>query len=315
MAQMVTKRGKQVHLDELPIESRTFLKLFWRQLKRSPLALASLFVLTVLYAMMILAPWISNTIAYDPKATQSSYVGRISGEHPQVNEPPSADHWFGTDHLGRDLFSRIVWGSRISLNIGLFVALVSILIGVSLGAVSGLHGGWIDSLIGRFTDVVLNFPFFFFAITIVTVLKPSFWNIVWAIALLSWTTICRIVRANILSLREQEFFLAAKSIGAGTVRIILRHLIPNTMAPIIVNATLTVAGAILAEAGLSYLGLGVQPPTPSWGNILFDGKQYFPQDFWYTFIPGLFIFITVMCINFLGDGLRDALDPKLSSEG
>jgi len=277
------------------------------------MAIVSIFLLIIMYGSMAAAPLITKYVAYDPNKT--FVEGRISGEKATRNEGPSAEHWFGTDHLGRDLFSRLVWGSRISLNIGWLVAMVSILVGVLLGALAGLYGGWLDNLIMRFTDVILNFPFIFFAITIVTVLEPSFWNIVIAIALLSWTTICRIVRANILSLREQEFFLAAKSIGAGSSRIILRHLIPNTMAPIIVNATITIAAAILAEAGLSYLGLGVQPPDASWGNILFDGKNYMRTNFYYTLFPGMLIFITVMAINFLGDGLRDALDPKLSSEG
>ena len=313
MAQTLATDPKKLQEDSLSIERRTFLKLFWRQLKRNPMAMGSILILVFMYGTMIGAPWISDNIAYDPNKT--FVEGRISGEKASRNEAPNAEHWFGTDHLGRDLFSRMIWGSRISLNIGLLVAFVSITVGVLLGALAGLHGGWIDTLIMRFVDVVLNFPFIFFAITIVTVLEPSFWNIVIAIALLSWTTICRIVRANILSLREQEFFLAARSIGAGTSRIIMRHLVPNTMAPIIVNATLAVAGAILAEAGLSYLGLGVQAPDASWGNILFDGKNYMRTNFYYTLFPGIFIFVTVMSINFLGDGLRDALDPKLSSEG
>ncbi len=313
--QAVIIKEKSQATPELAIERRTFFTLFWRQLKRSPMAMISLFVLVILYTSMMAADWISVNLAYDPNVTGNNYVGRITGEQPKDNAGPSADHWFGTDNLGRDLFSRVIHGSKISLNIGLLVALVTVLIGVALGAFAGLYGGWVDTLIMRFTDIVLNFPFLFFAITIVTVLKPSFWNIVWAIALLSWTTVCRIVRANILSLREQEFFLAARSIGAGQMRLILRHLVPNTIAPVIVNATLTVAGAILGEAGLSYLGLGVQPPTPSWGNILFEGKDYYTSNFGYAFFPGIFIFITVMAINFLGDGLRDALDPKLSSEG
>lgn len=289
---------------ELSVERRTFATLFWRQLKRSPLAMISLFVLMLLYAMMIAAPWITQYIAYNP---YEPFVGTR-------NEAPNAKHWFGTDHLGRDLFSRVVEGSRISLTIGLLAAFVSVTVGTLIGAISGFFGRWIDSLLMRFTDVILNFPFIFFAITIVTVIGPSFWNIVWAIGALSWPGIARIVRGNILSLREREFILATRAMGASPIRIILKHLLPNTMAPVIVNATLTIAGAILAEAGLSYLGLGVQPPTPSWGNILLNGKEYLDSNIWYTLFPGLFIFITVLCINFLGDGLRDALDPRLSTQ-
>ncbi len=284
-------------------ESRSFAKLFWQQLKRNPFVIAALVVLALLYAMMIASPLIIDAYGYDPN---EPFVGpRLEG--------PSAEHWFGTDHLGRDLFSRVVWGSRISLNIGIIVALLSVSIGTFLGSLAGFFGGWVDSLIMRFTDIVLNFPFLFFAITIVTILEPNFINIVWAIGLLSWTSIARIVRANILSLREREFVLAANSVGASSGRIIVRHILPNTAAPIIVQATLFVGVAIIAEAGLSYLGLGVQPPTPSWGNMLQQGKPYISSNVWFTLFPGLFIFTSVMCINYLGDGLRDALDPKIAT--
>lgn len=266
------------------------------------MAMAALAVLAFLYTSMIFAPWIVNTVGYDYK---KPYVG-------ERNEHPSLEHWFGTDHLGRDLFSRVLMGSRISLTIGILAAAVSVSIGIIIGSISGFYGGWMDHLLMRMVDVVLCFPFLFLAITIVTILSPNFFNIVLIIALLSWTGIARIVRANILSLKEQDLFIAGRAIGAGTTRLIFRHLIPNTMAPVIVNATLRVAAAILAESGLSYLGLGVQPPTPSWGNILMGGKPFLSSNFYYTFFPGLMIFITVMCINFLGDGLRDALDPKIA---
>lgn len=304
MAQRTSASFKEKPSEEIQGKPRTFFQLFWRQLYKSPLAMGALVVLGLFYATMLAAPLITENFAYDPLET---FVGGR-------NEGPSSAHWFGTDHLGRDLFSRVVWGSRISLNIGLLVAAITVSIGGLLGAVAGFYGRWLDNLLMRFTDVILTFPFLFFLITIVTLLEPSFFNIVWAIGVLSWTGIARIVRANILSLREREFILAARAIGAGTARLILRHLIPNTLAPVIVNATLTVAAAILAEAGLSYLGLGIQPPTPTWGNILFQGKPYLTQNFGYTFFPGLLIFITVLCINFLGDGLRDALDPKLSTK-
>jgi len=284
-------------------ESRSFAKLFWRQLKRNPLVIAALVVLALLYAMMGASVLVDSFPPYDPS---EPFVGpRLEG--------PSAEHWFGTDHLGRDLFSRVVVGSQISLNIGIIVALLSVSIGTFLGSLAGYFGGWLDSLIMRFTDIVINFPFLFFAITIVTILEPNFWNIVLAIGLLAWTSIARIVRANILSLREREFVLAAHSVGAPARRIIIRHILPNTIAPLIVYATLTVGVAIIAEAGLSYLGLGVQPPTPSWGNMLQQGKPYISSNIWFTLFPGLFIFASVMCINYLGDGLRDALDPKIIS--
>jgi len=302
MAQQVSNKIKVV--EKSGLQNRTYIKLFWSQLNKSPLAMGSLFILLIFGFAAIFAAPITEQIAYSPNDV---FVG-------DRNEQPSPTHWFGTDHLGRDLFSRVIFGAQISLTIGLLVALFSVFIGAILGAISGFFGGWVDTLIMRFTDVWLNFPGIFFLIAIVTVLDPTFWNLIWAIGILSWPGICRIVRANILSLKEREYILASRSTGASGFRIIFNHLMPNTMAPVIVNATLTVAGAILAEAGLSYLGLGVQPPTPTWGNILFEGKPYLiTGNFWYTFFPGLMIFITVLCINFLGDGLRDALDPKVSS--
>jgi len=305
MAQRVSK-GMMAIPENGGLQHRTFVRLFWSQLNKSPLAMGSLIILIILSLSAIFAQQITDVLHLDPNET---FVGAR-------NEGISTTHWFGTDHLGRDLFSRVLWGSRISLTIGILVALLSVTLGALLGAMAGFFGGWVDTLIMRFTDVWLNFPGIFFLIAIVTVLPPSFWNLIWAIGVLSWPGICRIVRANILSLKEREYILASRSIGAGGLRIILKHLMPNTMAPVIVNATLSVAGAILAEAGLSYLGLGVQPPTPSWGNILFDGKPFLVSgiNFWYTFFPGLFIFVTVLCINFLGDGLRDALDTKLSTK-
>ncbi len=283
-------------------ESQGYFKLFWRQLRKNRMAMVALVVLILLYLSMILSPFIVDAVGYDYK---EPYVG-------ERNEHPSMSHLFGTDHLGRDLFSRVLVGSRISLTIGLVAAAISVSIGVVVGSLAGYYGGWMDQFLMRLVDVVLCFPFLFLAITIVTILSPNFFNIILIIALLSWTGIARIVRANVLSLKERDFFASARAIGASTSRLILRHLIPNTMAPVIVNATLQVAGAILAESGLSYLGLGVQPPTPSWGNILMGGKPYLATNFGYTFFPGLMIFITVMCINFLGDGLRDALDPKIA---
>lgn len=283
-------------------ESQGYFQLFWRQLRKNRMAMVALVVLILLYLSMIFGPFIVDAVGYDYK---EPYVGGR-------NEHPSTSHLFGTDHLGRDLFSRVLMGSRISLTIGLVAAAISVSIGIVVGSIAGYYGGWMDQFLMRLVDVVLCFPFLFLAITIVTILSPNFFNIILIIALLSWTGIARIVRANVLSLKEREFFVSARAIGASTSRLILRHLIPNTMAPVIVSATLQVAGAILAESGLSYLGLGVQPPTPSWGNILMGGKPYLASNFGYTFFPGLMIFITVMCINFLGDGLRDALDPKIA---
>lgn len=279
---------------------RSWWRLFWRQIKRNRMATLALVVIISLYLMAIFAPLITQHLAYNP-------LQPFTGAR---NAGPSLQHPFGTDHLGRDILSRIVTASRLSLTVGLVAAAISVTIGVLIGSLAGYFGGVVDTLLMRFTDVVLCFPFLFFAITIVTILEPNFFNIVIAISVLSWTSIARIVRANIMSLKERDFFVAAKALGAQPFRLIYRHLLPNTIAPIIVNATLMVASAILMESGLSYLGLGVQPPTPSWGNMLMDGKRFLTDNIWYTFFPGLFIFITVMSINFLGDGLRDAIDPR-----
>jgi peptide/nickel transport system permease protein len=295
------KEKKSAEPDVIDV-SQSYLRLFWRQLRRNRRAMLALVILAGLYLSMLFTPLIIHAIGQDPFRT---YVG-------ERNEHPSTAHWLGTDHLGRDLFSRVLLGARISLSVGLLAAAVSVSIGVTVGALSGFYGGMIDNLMMRFVDVIMCFPFLFLAITVVTILSPNFFNVVLIIGLLAWPGLARLVRASILSLREQEFFLAARAIGVGTSRLVFRHLVPNTMAPIIVNATLQVAAAILAESALSYLGLGVQPPTPSWGNILMAGKPFLSTNFGYTFFPGLMIFTTVMCINFLGDGLRDALDPKIS---
>lgn len=282
---------------------RSYWKLAWRQLRKNRLAMGALVVLILLYVLMAVSVPLTRAIAYDYKEI---YVG-------ERNEHPNAQHWFGTDHLGRDLFSRVIVGSRVSMTIGLVAAAVSVTIGMFVGSIAGLFGGWVDSLLMRLVDVVLCFPFLFLAIIIVTILSPNFFNVVLAIGLLAWTGVARIVRANILSLKERDFFLAGRAIGVNRGRLIFRYLLPNTAAPIIVNATLSVAGAILAETGLSFLGLGVQPPTPTWGNILMAGKSFLTMNIYYTLFPGLFIFITVMAINVLGDGLRDALDPRVAT--
>jgi peptide/nickel transport system permease protein len=285
------------------VKGRSFWYLAWRQLRKNRFAMGALGVLILLYIMTAFSVPFTRAVAYDYKEI---YVGGR-------NEHPSATHWFGTDHLGRDLFSRVIVGSRVSMTIGLVAAAVSVTIGVFVGSMAGLFGGWMDNLLMRFVDVVLCFPFLFLAIIIITILSPNFFNVVLAIGLLSWTGVARIVRANILSLKERDFFLAARAIGVNTGRLVLRYLLPNTAAPIIVNATLSVAFAILGETSLSFLGLGVQPPTPTWGNILMAGKAFLTSNIYYTLFPGLFIFITVMAINIFGDGLRDALDPRIST--
>lgn len=241
----------------------------------------------------------------------------LSPAHPEnINlgaslQAPSFQHWLGTDKLGRDILSRIIYGSRVSLIVGVVAVGISGIIGIILGAIAGYFGKWADQVIMRLVDILLAFPSILLAITLVAVLGASLWNVMLAIGLVSWVGYARVVRAEFLSKRNQEFVLAAKTSGASYFRIIFRHMLPNSMAPIIVMATLGMAGAIITESSLSFLGLGVQPPTPSWGQMLSDGRTIMRQAWWVSTFPGLAIMITVLAFNLLGDGLRDAMDPKL----
>ena len=224
---------------------------------------------------------------------------------------PSWTHPLGTDDLGRDVLVRMLYGARISLLVGFVAVGISCLIGIVFGALAGYYGGWIDSLIMRFVDIMLCFPTFFLILAVIAFLDPSIWNIMIVIGLTSWMGVARLIRAEFLSLRQRDFVLAAQALGASDARLIFRHILPNAMSPVLVSATLGVAGAILTESALSFLGIGVQPPTPSWGNMLIVGKQTLGSAWWLSVFPGLAILITVLGYNLLGEGIRDALDPRL----
>ena len=275
-------------------------RLFWRQFRRHRLALISTAVLLVLALVVILAPFIAPYPfdAIDPT---------------QFRKPPSAAHIMGTDDIGRDLFTRLLYGGRISLAIGLFSALVGTGVGTLLGSVAGYYGRGLDNFIMRVTDVAFSIPSLPLLIILSAYAKSAIPVMILVIGLLSWMSTARIVRATVLSIRERDFTLAARAVGARDARIISFHILPNALAPIIVGATLGVGGAIIAESSLSFLGLGVQVPTPSWGNMLQDSQSTMSSRPWLTIFPGIAILITVLGINFVGDGLRDALDPTIRS--
>lgn len=284
-----------VFREEPPVES--LWRLTWRRFLRHRVALVGLAVLTVLVLSALLAPWI---VPYDPNAIdlQARY------------RPPSWEHPMGTDDLGRDLLSRVIYGGRISLSIGVLSALVSVLFGTLLGALAGFFGRFVDGLIMRFTDLMLTFPPLLLLILLASLFGTSFLTIVLVISSVSWMNVARLVRASFLSLKEQDFVEAARALGVGPLRLMIRHILPNALSPIIVAATLGAAAAILTESTLSYLGLGIQPPTSSWGTMLQTAQSQISIAPWMSLFPGLMIFITVLSINFVGDGLRDALDPR-----
>jgi peptide/nickel transport system permease protein len=275
-------------------------RIAWRRFRRDPKAMTGLIAILFLALVAVGAPIISP---HDPNK-----VNLIRSE-----QAPSATYLLGTDELGRDVLSRLIWGGRISLSVGLVAVGISLSIGIFLGSIAGYYGGAVDSLIMRFTDIVLVIPFFPLALTMAAVLKPSVYNTMIVLGLLGWTGTCRLVRGEFLTLRQRDFVEAAEAGGASDGRIIFRHILPNAMAPLLVAATLGVAGAVIAEAGLSFLGFGVQQPTASWGNMLSAAisARVLELEPWLWIPPGLLIFISVLAVNLLGDGLRDALDPRM----
>ncbi|MFQ5538684.1 MAG: ABC transporter permease [Gemmatimonadota bacterium] len=258
----------------------------------------------VLIVLMYYVAFITPLIApYDPTALGADLAGRFA--------PPSAAHLLGTDQLDRDVLSRILYGARISLSIGFVAVGIAVTIGTLVGAVAGYAGGVVDRMLMRFVDMVMAFPRLILLIAIVALVEPSIFLIVAVLGLTLWPTTARIVRGEILKLREAEFVLAARALGFSTPRIIFRHLVPNALAPVIVTATLGIGNTIVLEAGLSFLGLGVQPPTPSWGSMVADGRAHLLDAWWISTFPGLAIVFTVLAFNLVGDGLRDALDPRI----
>ncbi len=271
---------------------------FLRRFQKNKLAVSGGLLVLVLFLVSFAAPLLAP---YDPHRIDVS----------QVLAEPTRDHPFGTDQLGRDVLSRMIFGARISLKVGFVAVGIAVTIGVLLGSLAGYYRGWTDSVIMRFVDIMLCFPSFFLILAVITFLEPSIYNIMAVIGLTGWMGVARLVRAEFLSLREREFVLAARAAGAGDLRIIFLHILRNAWPPVLVSATLGVAGAILTESALSFLGIGVQPPTPSWGNILTEGKDNLQIAWWLSVYPGLAILLSVLGFNLLGEGIQSALNPKL----
>ena len=272
--------------------------LFWKRFRRNKLAVAGGVIVLALFFVAVFAPLLAP---YDPTA--------IDRKH--ILERPGISHPFGTDDLGRDILSRMMYGARISLAVGFVAVGISSIIGIFFGAVAGYYGGWLERIIMRFIDIMLTIPTFFLILAVIAFIGSGIWNIMAVIGLTSWMGVARLVRAEFLSLKEREYVLAARALGASDSRIIFRHIIINSMAPVLVSAVLGIAGAVLVESALSFLGIGVQPPTPSWGNILTIGKDTMEVAWWLSVFPGLAILITVLGYNLLGEGIRESIDPRL----
>jgi peptide/nickel transport system permease protein len=269
-----------------------------KRFARNKLSLIGAFTVLLLLIVALFAPFISP---FSPTAIDVH----------NILSPPTKDHFFGTDEIGRDVFSRMIWGSRISLQVGFVAVGIAIFIGIIVGALAGYYGGWVDAILMRFVDIMLTIPTLFLILAVIAVVEPSIYVIMVVIGITSWMGISRLVRAEFLTLKERDFVLSAKSFGASDGRIIIWHVLPNALAPVFVTATFRIAGAILLESGLSFLGMGVQPPDPSWGNILTAGKENIEVAWWLSLYPGIAILIAALSYNLVGEGLRDALDPRL----
>ena len=273
----------------------------WLSFRRNPIAMTGLVIIAALVLIAIFAPWLTATDGLNPELEN-----RL--------QPASAEHWFGTDQLGRDIYDRIVWGSRITLYIVALVSIIVVPIGMAVGVVAGYVGGWVDNLLMRITDIFLAFPRLILALALVAALGASLENAVLAIALTTWSPYARIARAEVLTIRKADYIMAAQAQGASTLRILTRHVAPMCLASVIVRLTLDMAGIILTAAGLGFLGLGAQPPLPEWGAMISTGRDLLLDQWWVPTAPGAAIFVVSLGFCLLGDGLRDVLDPK-SSDG
>jgi peptide/nickel transport system permease protein len=316
----------------------------WREFRKNRLALAGLIVVAALICIAIFAPLIANNRPYvyfsegkiyfplfydyqdlrDKDLRREEYKGykifppvRYSYSEYDLDSivvKPSAKHLLGTDEQGRDLLARMIHGSRVSIFIGFIAVAIYVSIGIIIGSIAGYYGGWIDIVISRFIEIIMCFPTFFLILTILALWGPSLLSVMVVIGITSWPGIARIVRGEFMKLREMDFVTASRAVGARDAWIIMRHILPNSLAPVLVSATFGIASTILIESSLSFLGFGVQPPTPSWGDILSQSRDFMDFAWWLTFIPGLAIFITITAYNLVGEGLQDAIDPKAISK-
>jgi peptide/nickel transport system permease protein len=326
------------------IKKQSYWRLVWRQFRRNRLALVGLGILAILFFVAIFAPflasdrpiylstaegtyWFANVVDYPDLLTVDWQgwrpdPGEVAIFPPVPHSPlsirllnrleaPSATHLFGTDDRGRDVLSRIIWGTRISMSIGFVAVGIAVLIGVFVGAIAGYYRGWADAVSLRIIEIFMCFPTFFLILAIMAFLPPSIWNIMIILGLFGWTGVARLVRGEFLKHGSSDYAIAARATGLRDSRVMFRHILPNAVAPVLVSATFGVAGAILTESGLSFLGFGVPPPTASWGEILKQSQQYVDFAWWLVMFPGAAVFITVTAFNLVGDGLRDAMDPRL----
>jgi peptide/nickel transport system permease protein len=300
MAESLATSGARPRQIALSTRPRDRVRDWWRLLRRSKLAFAGLLIVLGLIVLAIIGPAIAP---YDPNDINVR----------DRSQAPSWSHLFGTDDRGRDILSRVLYGARVSLKVGVIAVGISATVGTFLGAISGYFGGWLDEVVMRLTDVLFAFPAILLAIAIMAMLGPSASNAMIAIGVVYTPIFARITRGSVLAVRSDVFVEAARALGAGSPRIIARHIMPNVLAPVIVETTLSLAFAILAEAALSFLGLGTPPPAPSWGRMLSEGRDFMQDAPWMGFFPGMAIVLAVMGFNFLGDGLRDALDPRLKA--
>jgi len=315
----------------------------YRRLKHNKLALTGGSIILILFAMAIFAPLLSNDrplimkyqgrlyfpVFHDyaefrnqdftdilPKAEWCLMppipYSPINNDLDETLQPPSAKHWLGTDENGRDVTARMIYGAQVSMKVGFVAVGISLLIGVYIGSLAGYYGGWVDNLISRFIEIMMCFPFFFLVLAVMAFLEPGINKIMIVIGITSWTGMARLVRGEILKIKNEEYIMAARALGLSDFRIIFRHILPNAIAPVLVSATFGVASAVLVESSLTFLGFGVQIPTPSWGEILSQGERYLQIGWWLALFPGIAIFITVFAYNILGEGLRDAMDPRIS---